>query len=170
MTKTEIPDQDDIEEIWDCKLDGCSVRYIHECKTTHLSRRAIANVLRGPVPERFKDDERLLPYRYTWVAAGGMPAATRISVAFAILKFDRKLTQASYRKAIQKIRQDAKSISPTGYITPQVTEMIEEKIARKFIVKHGYHGWEIDLHGEIRRLSKDDFEVAAAPSAGPKMP
>lgn len=169
MTKAETPNQDDINEIWDCKLDGCSVRYIHECKVTHLSRHAIARVLKGPVPEQFKDDERLLPYRYTWISAGGLQSATEVSAAFIILKFDRKITQSSYRKGIRNIKRDVESFSPIGWIQPHVTEPIEEKIARKFVLKHGYHAWEIDLHGGVRRLSADDFEVAPPPSVGLQM-
>jgi hypothetical protein len=163
MTKPEI-DQDDIHEIWDCSLDGCSIRYIHENKVS-LSRKVIAAVLAGPVPERFKDDERLLPSRYVWLAAGGMKDGNDKDIAFIILKFPRGITQVNYRKGVRAIERDIVAMSDRGWLNGHVTEILEIAVAEKFVVTHGNPGWEIDLTGQTRKLGPDDFEntVAAAP-------
>jgi len=157
---------EDAEEIWDLKLDGCSVRYIHEFKASHLSRKAIADILNGPVPERFENDERLLPHRYAWIAASGLRDRTGAEIAFVIVRFDRSLTQAAYRKGITKIRKEFAAMSPMGTINARVTEGIETEIARKFVAVRGTPGWDIGLDGSVRPLTEDDFgaEATAAPA------
>lgn len=157
---------EDVEEIWDLRLDGCSIRYIHEFKTTHLSRKAISGVLNGPVPERFKSDERLLPQRHAWIAATGLQDRAGNEIAFVIVRFDRSLTQSAYRKAVAKIRKEFSAMSPRGGINALVTEGIETDVARKFVGR-GTPGWEIGLDGSTRRLTGDDFEAEASPSPAP---
>lgn len=168
MNNRVIADQDDIDEIWDCRLDGCSINFIHQNKTSHLSRKVITAILNGPVPERFKDDERLLPQYYTWVSACGFKDRTEKDIAFVILRIERETNQTNYRKGLSAIKRDFMVLSELGRINPYVTERIEANVAEKFIVKYGYPAWEIDRHGNIRRLSADEFK-STPPIEAPQM-
>jgi len=167
MTSSNPVDQDDVEEIWDLRLDGCSIRYIHEFKVSHLSRKAITSILNGPVPERFKHDDRLQPFRYAWISAGGMLDASSKDIAFAILKLARTISQANFRKGLAAIRRDFRELAPSGWLNGYVSEPLEREVAEKFIVKHGYPGWEIDGQGNVTRITSAD--LSATPSESPKM-
>jgi hypothetical protein len=150
--------QEDIDEIWDLKLDECSISFIHECKVTHLSRRTIASVYNGEVPERFKDDERLLPHRFVWMSAWGFAANDGKDIGFVVLKLPWGVTQANYRKFVTAVRKDFSSISEKATLNPYVTEPIELDIAQKFVVVRGTPGWQMSLDGSATRLGADDFE------------
>ena len=109
------PSAEDIEEIWNDRLDGCSISWIVQNGTTGLSRRGVAKVLDGPVPDRFKDDPRLLPHRFIWVSiTGAAPLTDGTSAPFVFLKLPRKLTEGDFRKAFTKLKRALAESAPVS--------------------------------------------------------
>lgn len=164
------PTADDIDEIWDCHLDGCSVAYIATYKVEGLSRRVIARALAGDVPDRFKDDPRLLPYRFVWMSInGGTPLPDGTMAPFVFLKLPRKITEADFRKGCTKLKR-ALAADMGGATLGNASEEIEREIVLKFMRDKGYRGWELAEDGAFSPLAIETIEAEPAPvvcSPGP---
>jgi hypothetical protein len=164
------PTAEDIDEIWDCHLDRCSIAYIATNKVDGLSRRAIAKVLAGPVPERFKDDPRLLPYRFLWVSVIGAPVlADGSDAAFVFLKLPRKMTEADFRKACTKLKRVLAEARP-GATLGMAVEEIESGIVLKYMREKGYLGWDLAEDGTLSVLAIEAIEPDSALAERPPGP
>lgn len=158
------PSAEDIEEIWNDRLDGCSIAWILQYGTTGLSRRAVAKVLDGPVPDQFKDDPRLLPYRFIWVAISGAPALPDgTSPAFVFLKLPRKITNADYRKACTKLKRALAEAAPEAHLG-MAAEEIESGVVLKFMRDKAYLGWDLAEDGSLSVLSIEAIEPDPEPA------
>lgn len=89
----------DIEEIWECHLDGCSLRFIQECKVPEgTTLYAIRKVLSSPPPESISHDDRVTGscfYLFSVDAYGTLPQ--NIS-QFVIVLAPLKVTATPYNK------------------------------------------------------------------------
>lgn len=152
------PTTEDIEEVWNDRLDGCSVAWIVRNGTTGLSRRAVIKILEGPVPDRFRGDPRLLPYRFIWIAvSGAVPLPDGSQAPFIFLKVPRKIAEADFRKGCTKLKRALAEAAPEARLET-AAEQIESGIVLKFMRDKGYLGWELGADGSLSPLAIEAIE------------
>lgn len=127
----------DIEEIWECHLDGCSQKFILECKVPYgTTLYAIRKVLAGNPPASVMNDDRVTGscfYLFYIDAYGSIPSDIS---QFVIVLAPFKVSPKSYNKfnrTLEKYMKDNFGAELTNFSPAMI-----ESDTVSGLVKKGY--------------------------------
>lgn len=153
-------------EMWRARLDERSISFIHEDHPEY-SRRAIADLLSGEPPEELRNDPRLQPHSFIWIACYGLPAHKGHSPSFVVAKVPRKLAIDSFHKGLRTIRRTIVDAHKGADVDLTTVDALDAAQARRFAVDKNFPAFVIEADGNTRPLGADGFEPSPADTTGP---